>query len=77
MGWAGRGRRGREEGGECSELQLSLPLERLTMFSKNVFCGATSPLLPPGILGLESSGQDPRRGRGGSRKKRWKKKRKR
>lgn len=34
------------------------------MFSKNVFCGATSPLLPPGILGLESSGQDPRRGRG-------------
>lgn len=35
------------------------------MFSKNVFCGATSPLLPPGILGLESGGQDPRRGRGG------------
>lgn len=34
------------------------------MFSRNVFCGATSPLLPPGILGLKSSGQDPRRGRG-------------
>lgn len=34
------------------------------MFSKNVFCGATSPRLPPGILGLESGGQDPRRGRG-------------
>lgn len=39
------------------------------MFSKNVFCGATSPLLPPGILGLKSSGQDPRRGRGDAGRK--------
>lgn len=51
-------------GGCCLELQLFLPLERRTMFSKNVFWGATSPLLPPGILGLGSGGQDPRRGRG-------------
>lgn len=54
----------------CFELQLFLPLERLTMFSKNVFCGATSPRLPPGILGVESGGQDPRRGRAGCRKRR-------
>lgn len=27
-----------------------LPLERLTMFSKKVFCGATSPRFPPGIV---------------------------
>ena len=26
------------------------PLERRTMFSRKVFCGATSPLFPPGIL---------------------------
>lgn len=66
-GWGARV--GRTAAG-CCELQLFLPLERLTMFSKNVFCGATSPRLPPGILGLESGGQDPRRGRGGCRKRR-------
>lgn len=37
----------------CTLLGLNFrnsPLERRTMFSRKVFCGATSPLLPPCIL---------------------------
>lgn len=36
---------------ETHERGHCLPLERRTMFSRKVFCGATSPLFPPGILG--------------------------
>ncbi|KAL0608813.1 hypothetical protein AAY473_021097 [Plecturocebus cupreus] len=32
-----------------------LPLDRLTMFSRNVFCGATSPLLPPAMVILPAA----------------------
>lgn len=32
--------------------KCSSPLERLTIFSRKVFCGATSPLFPPGIVRL-------------------------
>lgn len=35
----------------------TLPFERLTIFSKKVFCGATNPLFTPGILCSESIGQ--------------------
>lgn len=37
------------------------PLERRTMFSRKVFCGATSPLFPPGIL-LRTGGAGVARG---------------
>lgn len=33
-----------------------LPLDRRTIFSRNVFCGATSPLLPPAMVILPALG---------------------
>lgn len=35
---------------QASLRRADSPLERRTMFSRKVFCGATSPLFPPGIL---------------------------
>lgn len=40
-----------------------LPLDRRTIFSRNVFCGATSPLLPPAMVILPTA-----RGLGASRR---------
>lgn len=53
------GMNGRTDGGDFS------PLERRTMFSRKVFCGATSPLLPPGILQRRARGPGVRGGSGG------------
>lgn len=35
---------------QITRTSTNLPLDLRTMFSKNVFCGATSPLRPPAIL---------------------------